>query len=91
MSELEENDIMLTTVDNPYNPFTNFQQWFAWDTKAGYNTASFLARICKFSDELSEPDQAVAIADAIREIVHENVTGMYRSVTRTSAVDLGLR
>lgn len=74
-------DHMLTTVDNPYNPFTHFQEWLSFDIGAGYHTLAFLARITKSSDELSEADQSLAIEEAIEEIVRENVLGIYRKVT----------
>jgi hypothetical protein len=77
-------EYMLTTVDNPFDPFTQFEEWFAWDRQAGYNTPSLLARITKLSDDLSEPDQALAIANAIDEIVYENVSGMFKKVSRSS-------
>lgn len=76
---------MLTTVDNPYDPFTQYDEWNTWDQDAGYNTASFLARIVKTSDELSDADQSQAIEDAIDEIVLENVSGMHRKVAEPSA------
>ncbi len=72
---------MLTTVDNPYNPFTHYDEWFAFDMRKGYNTPSVLARTVVTSDELSDADQQQAIDDGIRQILDENVTGMYRTVT----------
>jgi hypothetical protein len=91
-SEDEENNTtvdtstgyMLTTVDNPFDPFTQFKEWFAYDTGMGYHTASFLARVAQTSDELSEADQHLAIQQAIDEIVRENVLGLYRKVSQTS-------
>ena len=80
----EPTQYMLTTVDNPFNPFTQFDEWLAWDTNAGYNTSALLGRIAVVSDSLSEPDQALAIQDAIDEIVSENVSGMYRKVSQTT-------
>jgi len=71
---------MLTTVDNPFDPFTQWDEWYAWDRSSGYNTVEFLARVTRFSDELSEADQHVAIQDAIDEIVQENVLGVFRKV-----------
>ena len=73
---------MLTTVDNPYDPFDSFREWHAWDEANGYFTNSFLARIVNNSLELSEADQELAIELAIDEIVMENVNGMYRKVSR---------
>ena len=77
-------EYMLTTVDNPFNPFTEFDEWYAYDTMMGYNTLPFLARVARVSTEISEPDQQLAIQLAIEEIVEENVSGMWRKVTRDS-------
>jgi hypothetical protein len=73
---------MLTTVDNPYDPFTQFDEWYAYDERSGYHTTSLLARITVTSHELSEADQSLAIELAIDEIVSENVSGVHRKVTR---------
>lgn len=73
---------MLTTVDNPFSPFDQYPEWFAFDYAHGYNSVGLLARIAKVSDELSEADQQEAIVAAIEEIVMENVTGMFRKVTK---------
>lgn len=80
----EPTEYMLTTVDNPFNPFTEFDEWFAYDTRMGYNTSSFLDRIAKVSDDISQPDQLLAIQHAIDEIVEENVSGMWRKVSKDS-------
>lgn len=74
-------DYMLTTVDNPYDPFTRFDEWFEWDTSHGYYTTAYLARVAITSDELSEVDQKLSIVQAIDEIVYENILGVYRKVS----------
>lgn len=71
---------MLTTVDNPFHPHSDFEAWHAYDKALGYNTMSLLARVVVTSSELSEADQDVAIENAIDEIVRENVSGMHRKV-----------
>ena len=71
---------MLTTVDNPYNPWTEFDEWRALDEHMGYYSLGLIARIIVTSDELSEADQALAWEDAVDEIVRENVSGMHRKV-----------
>jgi len=73
---------MLTTVDNPHDPFDDYDSWYQWDSRNGYHTPEFLGRIAKVSVETSDADQVLAINDAIDEIVKENVTGMYRKLTR---------
>lgn len=87
MSEYEidttdTTEYMLTTVDNPFNPFTRFDEWLQYDISMGYNTSAFLARIANVSDDLTQQDQAIAIQNAIDEIVQENVSGMWRKVSR---------
>jgi len=73
-------DVMLTTIDNPFDPFTQFADWQAWDEAQGYYTCSYLARIARTSDDLSDADQALAIEQAIDEIVKLNVLGLYKKI-----------
>ena len=73
---------MLTTVDNPHNPFTHYDQWEAFDHDKGYYSDALLARVTITSDELSDADQDQAIETAIEEIVRENTLGIYKRVTK---------
>lgn len=78
---------MLTTVDNPYNPFTNYDEWYEYDVSHGYNTCSYLARIAKVSDELSDYDYSQTLEQAIDEIVKLNILGKYIKVTPETFID----
>lgn len=73
-------ECMLTTVDNPFDPWTEWDEWFAWDQNAGYNTPGLLARVAGALGDQSEADQHLIIQDAIDEIVRENVVGVHRKV-----------
>ena len=84
----EPIEYMLTTVDNPYNPFTDFDAWLAFDIRMGYNSSAFLARIAMLPEDLPEPYQSLAIQNAIDEIVKENVSGMWRKISREEAQSL---
>lgn len=72
---------MLTTVDNPYNPFTQFNDWKAFDDEKGYHTCEYLARIAKTSDELSDQENDDIMESAINEIIDFNLLGIYQKVT----------
>lgn len=74
----------LSTIDNPFNPFTHWDEWYAWDEAQGYHSTSFLARIVRSSEGLSDADQELAVDQAIDEIVRENVLGLYIRVTDSS-------
>lgn len=73
---------MLTTTDNPFSPFEQFTEWFAYDTNRGYNTLNYLARIALTSEELSENDYSLAIEEAMDEIIKINPLGIYLKVTK---------
>lgn len=72
--------VMLTTEDNPYNPKTQFDDWYNFDIQKGYNTCSYLSRIARTSDDLGPELNDKAIEDAIDEIVELNLTGNYKKV-----------
>lgn len=79
-----KEESMLTTLDNPYNPFTQYEDWNAFDSQVGYHTPEYLARIVATSDALSPADQNDAIEQAIEEIVMLNLTGNYVRVTKST-------
>lgn len=78
------DELMLTTVDNPYDPFTQYDDWWAWDQRAGYDTPGALARQVMTSNDLSDADQTSTINNAIEEMVSENYLGVYKKVSRNS-------
>ena len=85
-----DNEYMLTTVDNPFDPFTQFDEWYQFDQQLGYNSSSFLARVARLSPYLSPADETAALHAAIDEIVRENVSGMHtKAFRRTSSTKPG--
>ena len=73
---------MLTTIDNPYDPFTEFDKWYDYDVSHGYNTCSYLARIANTSMDLPESINRMETERAIDEICEFNLIGLYRKVTK---------
>lgn len=49
---------MLTTIDNPYDPWTEYDKWLQFDHEKGYYTQELLARAAQVdldeSDEITE-------------------------------------
>lgn len=80
-------EIMLSTKDNPYNPFTDFDNWFAFDTQNGYYSCGLLARLTKSSDDISDADESIAIEAAIDEIIRLNPIGLYIKVRKETNDD----
>lgn len=73
---------MLTTIDNPYDPFDNFKAWYLFDVQKGYNCCSYLARIAKVSDEMTETENDEEIERAIDEIIEHDFMNVYVKVKR---------
>ena len=77
-----QNEFMLTTIDNPFDPFEQFTSWFLFDVEKGYYSCSRLARIANLSDELSEKEVDEEIERAIDEIIKYDFTNIYKKVKR---------
>lgn len=72
--------VMLTTIDNPYNPFSDFMSWFRYDMEKGYNTCSYLGRIARTSDELTDYENDLEVERAIDEIIENDFMNVYVKV-----------
>lgn len=81
------DEYMVTIKGNPYNYYTEFDQWYRWDTINGYHTLSYLARVTRTSDALSPQLQEAAITEAIDEILMENIGGIYEKVEEPKKKD----
>lgn len=58
-------DVWITTVDNPYDPFTQWDQWYRYDEKNGYRTCGRLAKLARNAVDLSEEETEAQITAAI--------------------------
>ena len=73
-------ECMLTTFDNPYNPFDDFTSWFMFDIEKGYNTCSYLGRIVNLSDDLCQKEVNEEVERAIDEIIFYDFRNIYKKV-----------
>lgn len=76
--------VALTTVDNPYNPFSEFTSWFLFDVRKGYNSCGYLARIARTSEQLTDEENEKEIERAIDEIIRLDFMNIYKKVKQNS-------
>lgn len=73
---------LLTTVDNPFDPFEQFTSWFMFDIEKGYNSCGYLARIANITDEMTQKEIDEEIERAIDEILNYDFLGLYVKVRK---------
>lgn len=74
---------MLTTFDNPYDPFDNFSEWFMFDIEKGYNSCSRLARFISNDESLSTVEADREREAAIDKIIDIDFLNIYTKVTKS--------
>ena len=79
-----ENNCMLTTFDNPFDPFEQFTSWFMFDVEKGYNSCGYLARIANLTDDMSDQEVDDEIERAIDEIIQYDFMNIYKKVKKNT-------
>lgn len=72
----------LSTADNPFDPFDEFEKWQDFDRLKGYRSSEEAARATVSSSDWPYEDQLLAYEDAVDLCVKLNLTGNRIKVTR---------
>ena len=78
-------ECMLSTIDNPFDPFEQFTSWLLFDNEKGYNSCGYLARIVKLTDDMSQKEIDIEVERAIDEILTYDFLGIRTKVMRKTA------
>ena len=81
----EENSMtvyMLSTKDNPFDPFEDYERWQSFDHACGYNSSEYLARLANTSDYLSPEQNQIEIERAIDDIIRVDPSDVYIKVSK---------
>lgn len=82
-------EALLTTIDNEWDPFDNFAEWYSRDLALAReqnrrSASGYLAIIAANSDDVSDNEFNQVMNDAIDEIVELDLSGTFKKVTRKS-------
>lgn len=72
----------LTTNDNPYDPFNNFDEWYQFDMENNHNSCSMLMRIANINDDFTELEYNNEIERAIDFIIKHDVEDKFKKLSR---------
>ena len=80
-------ECMLSTVDNPFDPFEQFTSWLLFDKEKGYNSCERVARIAQYTEDMTEKEVSEETERAIDEIVKYDFMDIYKKVTKQTSDD----
>ena len=74
--------VTATTIDNPFNPFKDFDSWFMFDIEKGYYTSSKLARLTNLTEDMTEKEENEEVERAVDRLIEIDPLDMYIKVTQ---------
>lgn len=77
-----ENNYLLTTKDNPYDPFDQFNLWFMYDIEKGYYSCARLARVARIADDMTPQEEDAEILRAIDSIIANDCLDIYARASK---------
>jgi len=71
---------LLTTVDNPYHPIDELEQWLAFDEEHGYYTNQRIAKVHQHSLHLTDAENQRIVNGIIDDFIRLDETGLYKKI-----------
>ena len=81
------NDCKLTTIDNPFDPFEQFDSWLMFDMEKGYNSCERLARVAIITEDMTQKEVDEETERAIDQIIKHDFLNIYQKATRIQTED----
>lgn len=84
-----DDEFMLTTIDNPWSPFTHYEEWKKYDLMCGHNTYETLAVLGNFGlhfKELSSEDFSKLVDATIDRLIDTDPSGKWIKVWKDTVI-----
>lgn len=68
---------MLTTIDNPFDPFEQFSSWLLFDKEKGYDSCERLARLVTITEDMTQDEIDRETENAIELLIALDITDTF--------------
>ena len=75
---------MLTTIDNPFDPFEQFDSWLMFDKEKGYDSCEKLARLVELTSDMTQKEIDEATEKAIEKLIKYDFTNTFKKFYRNT-------
>ena len=72
----------LTSIDNPFDPFSQYDEWKDFDSRLGYYSEELVARVLVTSDEFPDSRQQSDYEEAIDTVLEYDVLKVFKKVSK---------
>lgn len=79
---MKEYECMLTTIDNPFDPFEQFDDWYNFDIEKGYHSCNRLARLANITEDMTDYEESEEIERAIDRLIEIDFLDLFVKVKR---------
>ena len=87
MENTTTNDYLLTTVDNPFDPFKDFSLWDSFDREKGHFTCDLIGRLSQISDDMTQKEEEAEYDRVVDFIIYHDQLNKYKRFYRQNATD----
>lgn len=77
-----DDQVLISTTDNPFNPFLDFDNWYAEDIRLGHDTTGLMQRLFVDYPDMSDRDNAIEYARVVRELFQIDSGELYTLIKR---------
>ena len=82
-----DKNCMLSTIDNPFNPFTQFEEWWLYDELNGHHCCGLLGSYANTSPDLTNELNEEEIENAMDSIIKDDPLNIYIKVYEDSKIN----
>ena len=81
-------DCMVTTMDNPENPFTHFSRWLEYDITHGYNTLGLWGYFTEASSLMDDDEYDYEAELGIDKLLENSFYGLHYRLFEENADEI---